>query len=319
MSLGFNVAIDIGGSGLKVGFRPDGTNEPWRTSFETGTSRRSTSDASKKLLKHCFENPDCAAERLVECLINLGADRIHTLAISVSGTVDHDKDALICSDRLNEISRRFGGYKSPFDLLAQIRPRLARGDKLSLCNDSVACALAATSVDGILLPVLTITLGTYPAIAIADKPIPTGSWRIIPAEEWTSNRIGTADGLKPISDAICAETLEGLGTGQSAVVRKGQRIGRAVAKLLPVYQSKFANLPRTVVVRGGCAIELNEKDIHTGLLQEGATMAACGKKNAEVAVRLDGRDYLSYTRLQLDGADSYRQLRHKKEIIIESL
>ena len=204
MKNNFEVAVDIGGAGTKIGHRLRGSSGRWGVTFLRGMEHHNV-----------FEEPECVGERLVHAIVKAGAPRVSALAISTTGIVDHRTQRLIRSDRLNKIAEARGGFPPNFDLLGQLHHRLLPGANVSLCNDSVACAAATAIRHGATMPLLSLTLGSFPAVAIAHKPESNAAVRIILKEgKWTSEIIGTASGRLPLFATINDAALNGLVHGE---------------------------------------------------------------------------------------------------------
>jgi hypothetical protein len=243
----YECAIDFGGSATKIAIRQVGVAE-W-------TNIPPVPNA------HIWNDANAVAKKLVTGLVQAGAPNIEAVGFSISGDVSADQ-IITASDRLKEQNpEQYGNLfnSGGFDLKASIQGWLLPGAFVGVANDGAAAALGVAfhpnkSIDN--GPVLVVTLGSNPAIAIVQRG--QDNIELFPPSYTGFSRaqIGTSDGPKALHapGGIRREDLEGMD-----VDRKSARIGRAVAAVLSDpdygYLKKYGYLPTGgIYLMGGLSV-----------------------------------------------------------------
>jgi len=298
----YKCAIDFGGSSTKWAYRS--------VSGNGGPYVQGKLEGDEHELIWC--NPSKIAERVVAFFEHKGCGQIVSLGVSMSGNVSQD-GGLLRSDRLDEILRKHGrdpeqvGRNLPLREL--LRPRLYPGASVAVVNDAVAAAMGGLlsvyerdkvrDPTEILPPVLIMTLGSYPAISVADREASNNPIHIR-TTDFTNAEIMTRDGTFKLHQhgGLTGDTLNQLidttpGVGsrdmddlnaflstrskmeEKGNARKTLRIGRAVAAILPMYSRCFGGAqPSVVCVLGGHSV--GWRDGGAVRLTLGAHMEALG-------------------------------------------
>jgi hypothetical protein len=185
-----------------------------------------------------------AFQRMFPSSFPAESGKVERIVMSLTGIVDHSQPAvLIRSDRIKECMQGTGIF--PWNVQACF----PADTHVVAVNDGVASAVGvAAAISSSCMPALVFTLGTYPAITVAD-----GSLNNLQVYETDFSKavIGTSGGELPLYRCLNCKAL-----GQLSLSRKVQRLGRAVAAVLSLYFARFHWLPKSIVFMGGHAANL---------------------------------------------------------------
>jgi hypothetical protein len=246
---------------------------------------------------------------LFEREFSLNPLNIQFVVMSLSGTVDHSKRAvLLKSDRISEcmqgLLRVPYEFKLPFDV------------NVFAVNDGVAAAVGiADVIDCKCLPALVITLGTFPAITVVNgnSKVALTVYTTVFSKE---AKIDTSDGQgMSVNECLSGRALQPLNPD-----RKVGRIVRAVAAILSLYLVRFKWLPRSIVMMGGHSVDLHgqgpriESELKTSINRtQGATHEfllshATDSNFLNLIFCPDGDDYAAQSKVHMNGARVYAEL-----------
>jgi len=250
----YEVAVDIGGTSIKIGYRT--VDGPKPRKFE------SIREDSEEMFQQPEEMPKKMLDKLeVEAHINRA--QISTLSFSITGDVNSDEGIVTSSDRLAEFSQTSDKYNN-YEWVKRFEKELnnPRTD-LRIMHDGYCHSYAAAFMSQ-HVPLMVIALGTMPNVSVFN--IKDERIQLYCCESFTKIEMYKEGGeYAEVCELLSKETIhklkDDLNDDKKFYRTLSIRINAAIKEWLLAYSKQFnGSQPHTVVFSGG-NVQFLDRDI----------------------------------------------------------